>query len=133
MAVTPDEIAVELGRATPDAGTVTYQQWTQWISDALLLIKERLGDPTLLAQSTLDYVVRQAVATQVRRPDDATQVSVSVDDGNVARTYASGTGRVYIRDEWWALLDPDLNDSTVGSTQMYGEPDVIEPDVWTTL
>lgn len=130
--VTPDDIAVELGRAAPDPGTATYQQWSQWISDALLLIKNRLGDPALLDQETLDYVVRQAVKAQVQRPDDATQVSISVDDGNVARTYSSGSGGVFIKDQWWALLDPDLNDSAVGSTRLYGEPDTLEPDVWTT-
>ena len=44
------------------------------------------------------------MVAQVRRPDDATQVTKSVDDGSVTRTYKSSRGRVDILDEWWALL-----------------------------
>jgi len=111
MAVTPDLIAVALGRTAPSVDAPEYDQWQMWISDALLLIKARLGDPALLDQEKLEYVVREAVVAQVRRPDDATQVAISVDDGSVSRTYRSSAGRVEIRDEWWDLLDPDGGDS----------------------
>lgn len=77
-----------------------------WVDDALLLIEARLGDPALLNQGNLDYVVREAVVAQVRRPDDATSVEIGVDDGRVAKRYTSSRGRVFIRDEWWRLLDP---------------------------
>ena len=63
-------------------------------------------DFPLVDQAKLDYVVREAVASLARRPDDATQVSVSIDDGRVSRTYRSGTGRVTILEEWWLLLAP---------------------------
>lgn len=106
MAVTPDDIAVELGRTAPDPSSTEFAQWELWIADALMLISARLGDVTLLDQDRLDYVVRQAVAAHVRRPDDATQVAVSVDDGSVSRTYRSSRGRVEIIDEWWSLLSP---------------------------
>ena len=106
MTVTPDDIAVELGRATPDSMSVEFAQWEQWIADALMLISARLGDVSELDQDRLDYVVRQAVSAHVRRPDDATQVAVSVDDGSVSRTFRSSRGRVEIIDEWWALLSP---------------------------
>ena len=106
MAVTPEMIAVALGRTAPDPDSAEFAQWEMWISDALMLIEARLGDPALLDQAKLDYVVREAVASLARRPDDATQVSVSVDDGSVSRTYRSGTGRVTILDEWWLLLAP---------------------------
>lgn len=106
MAVTPETIAVALGRTTPDPTSTEYAQWSMWIADALMLISDRLGDLTELDQAKLDYVVREAVATQVRRPDDATSVDVAVDDGRVSRTYRSGGGRVTIRDEWWDLLSP---------------------------
>ena len=112
MAVTPATIAVALGVAAPTSGSTTEAQWQMWIDDALMLIEARLGDTTLLDQAKLDYVVREAVAAMARRPDDATQVSVSVDDGSVARTYRSGTGRVTILDEWWLLLAPTT--STAG-------------------
>lgn len=107
MAVTPEDIAVELGRATPDSNSVEYAQWEQWIADALMLISARLGDTSALDQTHLDYVVRQAVAAHVRKPDDATQVAISVDDGSVSKSYRSAKGRVEILDEWWALLSPN--------------------------
>lgn len=106
MTVTPDVIAVALGRTAPAPGTAQYEQWTMWIGDALMLIEDRLGDPTVLDQAKLDYVVREAVAAHVRRPDDATQVSISVDDAQSSRTYRSGKGRIDILDEWWELLSP---------------------------
>ena len=104
MTVTPDMIAVALGRTAPTG--VEAQQWQMWIGDALMLIEARLGDPAALDQAKLDYVVREAVVAQVRRPDDATQVSVSVDGDQSSRTYSRATGRVTIRDEWWDLLAP---------------------------
>jgi hypothetical protein len=106
MSVTPDDIAVELGRTAPDPGDPEYSQWELWIADALFLIGRRLGDVSELDQPTLDYVVRQAVAAHVKRPDDSTQVAVTVDDGSVSRTYRSSRGRVEIIDDWWALLSP---------------------------
>lgn len=106
MAVTPETIAVALGRTAPDQGSPEWVQWEMWIGDALMLIEARLGDPAELDQAKLDYVVREAVAAHVRRPDDVTQVSTSVDDGSTSRTYRSGKGRVTILDEWWDLLAP---------------------------
>lgn len=107
MSVTPADIAVALGRTAPALGSTEHDQWAMWIADALMLIAARLGDPAALDQDRLDYVVREAVVAQVRRPDDSTSVDISVDDGRVSRRYSSGSGRVWIRDEWWALLDPD--------------------------
>lgn len=112
MAVGPQDIAVELGRTVPDPGSVEYSQWEQWIADALFLIRKR---PKLvfadLDGETVDYVVRQAVAAHVKRPDDATQVTIAVDDANSSRTYRTSKGRVEILDEWWAMLSPTDNTS----------------------
>lgn len=121
MAVTPEVIAVALGRTAPANPSAEYAQWEMWISDALMLVGARLvGTRTGqvaslddLDQDALDYVVREAVVAQVRRPDDATQVEVRVDDGSTARTYKTSSGRVTIRDEWWDLLSP--TDSTSGA------------------
>ena len=109
MAVTPETIATALGRATFTSDEDA--QWSMWIDDALLLIEARLGDPAELDQARLDYVVREAVVAHIRHPDDATQVSVSVDDASTSRTYRSGKGRVTILDEWWDLLSPDTGKS----------------------
>lgn len=105
MAVTPENIAVALGVTAPDPSTPRYEQWAMWIADAEMLIAtraEQLGVTPDAAK--VDYVVREAVVAQVRRPDDATQVTVSVDDGSTSRTYRSSTGRVSILDDWWTLL-----------------------------
>ena len=108
MAVTPDQIAVELGRTAPDASSVEYAQWELWIADALFQIAKRPGlvfddlDP-----ETVDYVVRKAVVRHVRSPkDEATQVAIAIDDGSTSRTYRSSSGDVDIKDEWWAMLTP---------------------------
>lgn len=104
MAVTTVTIATALGR--DPVSEVEGTQWEMWIVDAMMLIESRLGDPALLDQAVLDYVVREAVVSHIKHPDDATNVSVSVDDANVSRTYRSGRGRVTIIEEWWDLLAP---------------------------
>ena len=106
MAVTPAIIAIATGKATPTDGSVNDLQWKMWIADAEMLIEARrieLGvDP--LSNAKLDYVVREAVVAHIKKPDDATQVTVSVDDGSMSKSYQSSKGRVTIADEWWALL-----------------------------
>jgi hypothetical protein len=77
-----------------------------WIDDAEMLIEARrvllgLDEPD---EAKLDYVVREAVVAHIKRPDDATQVTVAVDDASSSRSYQTGKGRVTILDEWWALL-----------------------------
>lgn len=120
MAVTPDDIAVELGRTAPDMASAEYAQWELWISDARFLIGKRLGDITALDQPTVDYVVRNAVAAHVKRPDDATQVTISVDDASSSKTYRSSRGRVEIIDDWWALLSPTDTTGKAFSITPYG-------------
>lgn len=106
MPVTPSMLAVALGQAAPEPGSITEQQWKMWIDDAVMLIDSRrieLGAfPPEAAK--LDYVVREAVVAHIRRPDDATQVTIAVDDGSSSRSYQSSKGRIDILDEWWALL-----------------------------
>lgn len=108
MAVTPETIAVAMGRAAPPEGSPLWEQWEMWISDALMLIEARAELVGKLVedidQAKLDYVVREAVTAHVKRPDDATTVQVSVDDASSSKTYKSGSGRVSIRDEWWSFL-----------------------------
>lgn len=106
MAVSVDDIAAELGRPVPDSGSTEFEQWTRWIAQALLLIKTRFGSLNDLDPDVLDYVVTQAVAAHVRRPDDSLQVDVAVDDGRVSKRYESSSGRVTILPEWWGMLSP---------------------------
>lgn len=106
--ITPGAIAVALGQAAPESGSVTEQQWLMWITDALMLIQIRATqlevEDSAIDQARLDYVIREAVVAHAKRPDSATQVTVSVDDASTSKTYRSSTGRLDILDEWWALL-----------------------------
>lgn len=116
MAVTPAIIAVKLGVTAPEPGSIQEQQWDMDIDDALMLIEIRADeldvDFSAISEMKLDYVVREAVAAYIKRPDDATQITVSVDDGSTSRSYQSGKGRITILDEWWRMLglgDPEDN------------------------
>lgn len=106
MAVTPAMIAVALGQAAPQPGSITEEQWEMWISDAYMLIEDRIASftpPRVVDEAKIDYAVRQSVVSHVKKPDDATQVTVSVDDGSTSKTYQSGEGRVVV-DNWWDFL-----------------------------
>lgn len=107
MPVTPSMIAVALGQTAPVGGSVTEQQWQLWIEDALMLITARQTELAIIVPpeaAKLDYVVREAVVAHIKKPDDATQVTISVDDSSSSKSYRSGKGRVTILDEWWTLL-----------------------------
>lgn len=107
MAVTPGMIAVALGVAAPDSGSVKEQQWAMWIADAEMLIETRrleVDETLVLDPQKLDYVVREAVVAHARKPDQSSQVATTVDDTTVSRSYRDARGRVFIEDEWWTLL-----------------------------
>lgn len=104
--VNPAMLAVALKQAAPEPDSDTEKQWWMWIHDAVMLIEVRRAKLGAEApgEMQLDYVVREAVVAHIKRPDDATQVTIAVDDGSSSRTYQSARGRVTILDEWWALL-----------------------------
>jgi hypothetical protein len=132
MAVTPANIAVDLGRAAPTPGSPTYLQWELWITDAELLIANRraLLPEVTVDPATLDYVVRQAVLAHVKKPDDATQVTIAVDDGSSSRRYESGKGRVTILDEWWDDLGLALDDGKPFTIRPAGQTPNPEVVIW---
>jgi hypothetical protein len=134
--ITPAEIAVALGRSAPDSGSPTELQWEMWIADALRFIQRRVTqlavDEASIEQEDLDYVIREAVVSQVKKPDDSTSVAVSVDDGSISKSFRSGSGRVSILGEWWELLGLA---STKGKAFMVdlmppGAGEVDETDYW---
>lgn len=106
MPITPANIAVALGVEPPATDSIKWGQWNLWITDAYMLIENRRAqlDVAVIDEAKTDYVAREAVVAQVKRPDDATQVTISVDDGQASKSYRSGKGRVTILDEWWTLL-----------------------------
>lgn len=124
MAVTWQNVQNTLGR------TLTPEQKTQaeaWIPQARILINNRavLEGTTidLLDQPSVDMIVTEAVADRFRKPDDATQVTVQVDDSQVSRRYETSTGQVRIRDEWWDLLFPK-NAGAAASVPLAYTPDM---------
>lgn len=107
MAVNSSDVQVTLGR------TLTSQQHAQaamWIGQATALIAARATLHGLalseLDPDILDMVITEAVANRLKRPDDATEVTVQHDDTQVSRRYESSTGQIEILDQWWALLFP---------------------------
>ena len=120
--VTPAVIAVALGKTAPVPGSVQDAQWQMWIEDAVMLIDSKVAEleAEYPDQMKVDYVVREAVVAHVRRPDDATQVTVSVDDGSSSKTYKSGNGLVTITDAWWLLLGLMETHSGAYSVDMVG-------------
>lgn len=132
MAVTPADVAVELGRPTPlEAATET--QWQAWIDRAGRMIERRavaLGvDYSTLDTETVDDVVLLAVAEHARNPEGVDTYDISVDDGRESRRYRHSAGQVTITDLWWSWLFPS---SALGvfTTQTYGEADTSAADVW---
>lgn len=125
MAVTPADVAVELGRTAPlDAGT--QAQWQSWIDRAERLIHRRAEslsvDPATLDSQTVDDVVLLAVAEHARNPEGYDTVDLSIDDARESRRFKNATGRITINDEWWGWLFPGIG-SGAFSTQTYGAPD----------
>lgn len=121
-AVTPAMLAIALGKAAPEVGSVTDSQWLMWIEDAAMLIESRriklgLEEPD---RAKIDYVIREAVVAHIKRPDDATQVTVAVDDASTSRSYKSGNGRITILDDWWVLLGLVESDDGAYSVDMVG-------------
>lgn len=106
MAVTPEVIAVRLEMQEPSPSSTQWASWEMLIADAYMLIEDRRAelDADEPVDAKLDYVVREAVAAHIKNPDDATQVTISVDDASSSRSYRSGRGRVAISDDWWRFL-----------------------------
>jgi len=93
------EVETSLGRSLSDA---EIAQVNQWIDDAELLVRTRLGDLDALDQDVLAYVVREAAATRARNPEGYQYEAI--DDYRYGMPAESR--KVTITDEWWDLLTP---------------------------
>ena len=122
MTTSATDIETALGRTL---SSTELAQADQWIGDAQLLVRTRLGDLALLDQDALAYVVREAVVARFRNPDG--YQSETIDD----YTYRlpAETRRVTILDEWWALLSPVV-ESEAFSTRPGFEADTVELTSW---
>ena len=99
--VTWEQVQTTLGRPLTEH---EKPQADLWIDHARLIIHTRLGDLAALDQHVLDFVVVEAVARRLRHPAEERQVSVTIDDGTVAKTYQSSSGLIEILPEWWDML-----------------------------
>lgn len=102
-------VSTTLGRSFTEAEAAQVEMW---VGDALMRIRLRYGDRfPLLDEQVVAYVVREAVAAKVKQPDGLRRLSVSVDDGTVAKEWLTSSGQVTILDDWWDLLDSTLPDA----------------------
>ena len=124
MYATASDVATNLGRSLSTAEAAQAAQWIGWAEST---IQRRLGDLTQLDPDTLNMVIVEAVTRRLRMPEPATQVSVSVDDANINKTYSKATGLIDILPEWWTALG--WVESGAFSVTPYGAPDA-SPDAW---
>lgn len=112
-----ENVGVSLGRVITSVNE--QEQITQWISDAELQIRLRLGDLSELDQDALAFVVREAVALKVLNPEG--KQSEQIDDYKYTRFGANARGQVFITDEWWDMLSP-TSSTTAFTIRPFGEP-----------
>lgn len=118
MAVaTTEQVEASLGRSLTSAEEV---QVSQWLDDAELQIRLRLGNVAELDQEAVAYVERESVILKLRNPDG--KQSEAIDDYNYRRYDANARGQVFIIDEWWDLLLPG-SDPAAFSFRPTFEPD----------
>ncbi len=125
MYATPNEVATNIGRPLSSAESLQVAQWITWAEST---IQRRLGDLGALDPDTLNMVVIEAVTRRLRMPEPVSQVSTSVDDGNVNKTYQKATGLIDILPEWWAALGWADAPSMVTFRPLF-DPDM-SPDAW---
>ena len=101
MYTTTADVATNVGRVLTPAEAA---QSTLWIAWAESTIERRMGDLSALDPDTLSMVIVEAVSRRLRMPDPVAQVSVSVDDATVSKTYQKSSGLIEILPEWWAAL-----------------------------
>lgn len=128
MAITVQKVADRLGRPLPTGQTAA--QWQVWLDQADRQISRYqslhgLADPD---PGDRDDAILEAVAAMVLHPEDSTTVDVSVDDGRVAKTYKSGSGRIDMSD-WWPALWPSDADDATNTSQAFSIRPYYEPAV----
>lgn len=117
MAVaTHQQVQTSLGRPLTVA---EVGQVTQWLADAELQIRLRLGDISALDQDALAYVEREAVLLKVLNPEG--KKSEQIDDYKYDRGSAHARGQVFITDDWWDMLSPESSTSAF-TIRPFGEP-----------
>jgi hypothetical protein len=109
------DVATAIGRPISDDDE--RAQVEQWISDVELLIGARLGDLSLLDQSLLAYVEREAVVARMRYRADRNSLRTTANEDAVD----DGEEHYFLRilSPWWALLSPGKTGSGAFSVRPY--------------
>lgn len=106
--ITPDDVAVELGRPLP-LDSATTDRWSRWIDRARRQIGREFRDEggiDSLDPDTVDDVVLLAVSRHAGNPDGVESEDLAVDDARRSRRYSHAEGAITITDEWWSWLRP---------------------------
>ena len=127
MYATASDVATDLGRSLTQAEEAQAAQWVGWAEST---IQRRLGDLGALDPDTLSMVIVEAVSRRLRMPEPVTQVSVSVDDANVNKTYSKASGLIDILPEWWAALGWVDAPSMVTFRPLFDPDADVSPDAW---
>lgn len=108
---TPQDVAIELGRDTPDEASVEYARWDKWLNRAERQIRQRIP---MLDEWCEDAEYRAlvadiesaAVARKALNPEGVRSVMTQIDDANVQKTIDTSRsgGEVTILENEWALL-----------------------------
>lgn len=127
MAITVEDVAIELGRPTPTPGSGQAKQWQSWIERAERAIRSRADRLGVAFESldvgVVDDVILYAVVRRATRPVDGAESvteQVSVDDGSVTdtRRYPTSHGDIYFLDQWWRNLGLMPMDGRIGSMRI---------------
>lgn len=115
-----DDVAVTLGRAVNKLSSVQKAQIEDWIGKTERIIKKRLGDLALLDEETLKDVVSEVVARRFKNPDG--KQNERIDDYGYGLDREVAKGRLYLTDEEWDQLTPEMVERDVGQVVLGGNP-----------
>lgn len=100
MYAIPADVATNLGRELTTSETLQAELWIGW-AEATIAKRKPINE---LDAATVQMVVTEAVSRRLRSPEAVSQMSVTVDDATVSRSFQRSTGLIEILPEWWAAL-----------------------------
>lgn len=102
---TVDDVATTLGR--PVTEPVEISQVEAWIWKVQRRIRRRLGPLDLLDEDALTDVISEVVARRVRNPEG--KRTERIDDYSYSLDVDAARSGLYITEEEWELLMPDVD------------------------
>lgn len=115
-----NDVATTLGKAESGLTAVQKAQIEDWIGKTERIIRKRLGDLSLLDPDDLRDVLSEVVARRFKNPDG--KQNERIDDYGYGLDREVAKGRLYLTDEEWDQLTPDIVDREVGQVLLGGTP-----------